>query len=198
MTWEYVNNRPPTLAVRQANPGFRIRLVTVPHTGTFFTLGLLKQMGISHDHHHIKTWNPELVTYWADRPNHKSWILCTLRDPMLAVISSTNRGDRGHFVEAWRIPASWQGAPNVHFFPVDGPIGERAQVLRELAGFAGARIPSTNWVPVHTSPDVLDLKADYQRGVIKPEIRQAFDALSGLDDVNGLFAAHGYSLPWMA
>lgn len=198
MTWQYVNGRPPSLAKRQADPGFRIRLVTVPHTGTFFTRGLLERMGVTHDHSHMKLWTPEEEAYWKDRPNHKSWIVCTLLDPMEAHASAVNQSQQGiYHVEAWKILALWQGEPNVHFFSVDGPQNERVQNLKALADFAGAEVPSTDWKPVNAMPDTLGIKADYRNGIIRPEIQGAFDALSRMDDVKGLFDAHGYSLPWM-
>lgn len=184
------------LAVRQANHGRRVRLVTVPHTGTFFSVGLLEQLGVSHSQQHVKWWTPEHRTYWRDYPKRRAWVLCTLRDPMLAAISSVNH-KQTYDVEAWRIIAAWDGEPNVYFFPVDGPVNERAQRLQELASFVGTSVPVTGWQPVNARPDLRSLRADYERGVIRPDVRPVFDTLQVSPDIKSLFAAHGYVLPWM-
>lgn len=194
--------------------GNRIRLVTYPHTATWFTAGLLEKMGLTQNTHpaytraHVKYWsNVGHREYWLgggptpiSYPRRRGYVLCTLYDPMLAECSIVNRREKsnGWEIEAWRIFASWMNEPNVHFFQPRCPVRERSQQLIDLADFCGEDVPDTDWVLVEESPDTLGVTEAYRRGEIRIEVEPAFDKLRAMPDVIDLFAARGYSLPWMS
>ncbi len=198
------------LADIQAEAKYNNYLVTIPHTGTFFTIGVLESMGLKYEidflQQHIEFYSREQRESWRDYAFQLPWIIHTMRDPMMAIISSINQGQTdtsfnqlAHSVETWKLIAKHKDAPNVHFFRVDCPVAERDQELRDLATFCRSRtLPTTDWAPVHASPDVRTLKPGYASGTRKLVLRTHYQMLQGSPAVKTLFADHGYSLPWMA
>lgn len=187
-----------------------IPLVTVPHTGTIFTQDILTELGFSSAIHHVKAPQWEEVdasvgNYWRDYPERHDKIVCTLRDPIMAAISSLNRDegihDYGH-MGGWQVLADWHRfhIPNVFFFPVDCPIGERVHYIGRLAHFLNAapisRMPS--WKSKNSYADRLVLKEIYKEHGAVPEILQpTFDYLTCMPAIKNLFLSYGYKLPWM-
>lgn len=171
--------------------GLDVRLVTVQHTGTWFTMGLLDRMGVEYSQAHVK---PGSAEHWRAYPRRRGWVLCTLRDPVLAAISSMNRGEVFD-VDVWDVVAAWNGTPNTHYFSIDGP--SNALALAGLASFLELPEPRTDWVPVNDAEDVLDLKRGYAAGRPVARVVQVMRDLSAKPDLVALFGEHDYSLPWM-
>ena len=193
-----------------------ISVVTVPHTGTIYTLDLLRRWGVQVERKHLE--NTSAPPYgnerfgpgfpgpssdeWQTYPDHRR-VICTLRDPMLAVISAINRRvpDRDISVDGWSVMAEWwevQHLVDVHFFPIP-PTGDG---LKALAKFAGA--VCIGWMaphaPTNTSEDRLGIKKAYIEGTIEiahPTMQRAIEQLRDMPAVEELFAHHGFdSLPW--
>ena len=188
-----------------------ISVVTVPKTGTIYTMRLLRGWGVKYERTHLR--NTDAPPYGGERfgpgfpcPSTDEWatypdtrrIVCTLRDPILAVISELNRGvpDRMISVDGWGVMADWheRQIPTVHFFPIP-PTGVG---LAELAKFVGAR---GGWMASHeprnTSEDPDGLRALYRKGVLPnhPTIKRAIQELDAMPLVWKLFDDHGITLP---
>jgi len=167
-------------------------IVTVPHTGTFFIDGLLRQMGIPFVQSHVYRQIARDRIEIQGRP-----CIVTLRDPMMAVIGKINRGDT-YRADLWRSVARWVDLPHVLIFKVDCPVDERAAQIAALQAFVGSEItPRTDWAPVNTFADTRELKAPYGRGERPALLQAAFEELRGYPDVVQLFVDHGYDLSWM-
>ncbi len=198
-----------------------ISLVTVPKTGTIYTLQLLRGWGVDVERKHIE--NTDEPPYGNERfgpgfpcPSTDEWelypspsrrIVCTLRDPILAVISEINRGvpDRMISVDGWAVMADWweREIDVVHFFRVPPTRGG----LVELADFVGARAGWMHDAPIaprNTSEDRTGLRAAYGKvglfqGLVElhPTIARAVEHLQEMPAVERLFRGHGFrSLPW--
>ncbi len=202
-----------------------ISVVTVPNTGTIYTLQLLRGWGVDVERKHIE--NTDEPPYGNERfgpgfpcPSSDEWesypdtrrVVCTLRDPILAVISAINRGvpDRMISVDGWAVMAQWyerrwlaleMWRDNVHFFPIP----PTSKGLVQLAKFVG---PPDGWmwaadtdVPRNTSEDRTGLKLAYHAGRFTPEhptIQRVIKELAEMPAVEKLFADHGFDLPWFA
>ena len=194
-----------------------ISVVTVPNTGTIYTLQLLRGWGVDVERKHLEnTSKPphggerfgpgfpsECSDEWEAYPDTRR-VVCTLRDPLLAVISEINRGvpDRMISVDGWAVMADWyeRQLPSVHFFPIPpNPKG-----LVSLAKFVD---PPDGWmwaadthVPKNTSEDPRGIKRAWvEEGLAEhPTIERAIEQLREMPAVENLFADHGFNLPWFA
>lgn len=173
--------------------GWDVRLVTIPHTGTFTTQSLLDGLGVSYTQAHVKRSSDE---HWRDYPRRRGWVLCTLRDPVMVAISSMNRGQRFD-LGTWETVAAWWGEPNVHFLRIDVVEANQQRELDRLAAFLDVPTARGDWTPRNTSPDALDLKPGYARGTPHADVSAVEASLARMPSVVRLFAEHGYALPWM-
>ena len=193
-----------------------ISVVTVPYTGTIYTLQLLRLWGVETERKHLR--NTDLPPYgmdrfgpgfpcgssdeWAAYPDSRR-VVCTLRDPILAVISAINRRipDQNISVDGWAVMAEWWETiigRLIHFFPIPPTWNG----LTELSSFVGATggpaLP--NMAPMNLSPGDPDgLKAAYlEEGVVPehPAVQRAIEQLAETLAVENLFADHGFDLPW--
>jgi hypothetical protein len=192
-----------------------ISLVTVPNTGTIYTLDLLRRWGVEVERKHLE--NLDAPPYGNERfgpgfpcPSSDEWaaypdgrrIVCTLRDPLLAVISSINRRrpDRMISVDGWAVMAAWWEDPrplDVHFFPIP----PTRKGLVELARFAGASMGwmhTADMTPKNTSDDPRWIRRAYVEGreLEHPTLDRAAGQLLKMPAVENLFADHGIDLPW--
>lgn len=126
-------------------------------------------------------------------------IVVALRDPMLAMISTVNRGEdyTPRVFDALAAGIAARPARLTHLFRVDAPDAERQAELDGLGAFLGLAPPTTNWAPANASPDTFDLKDDYARGIISPRIKAHWDELRTMTATRDLYASRGYSLGWM-
>ncbi len=193
-----------------------ISVVTVPHTGTIYTLDLLRDWGVEIERKHLE--NTDAPPYGGERfgpgfpcPSSDEWraypdthrVVCTLRDPMLAVISAINRGvpDRMISVDGWAVMAEWweRKIASVHFFPI--PPTSRG--FLDLFNFLG--LHKDGYLPPatearNTSEDRTGLLFAYRTLGCdvpgNPTFRRALDQLQETPAVEALFADHGFELPW--
>ena len=194
-----------------------ISIVTVPNTGTIYTIHLLRGWGIEIERKHLE--NTDAPPYgmdrfgpgfpctasdeWAAYPDSRR-VVCTLRDPILAVISAINLRipDQNISVDGWAVMAEWWETIDgrlIHFFP----IGRGRREVAKLAEFVGAGFwpDGTLPGPMNTSEDPDGLKAAYlEEGVIPehPAVQRAIEQLAEMPAVENLFADHGFDLPWFA
>lgn len=194
-----------------------ISLVTVPNTGTIYTLHLLRAWGVEMERKHLLNLDPPPMgdfrfgpgfpclssRYWETYP-HRRLVVCTLRDPILAVISAINRGvpDRMISVDGWAVMADWwdRDVESVHFLPIP----PTRKGLVELASFVdppdGWMWAADNHKPRNTYEDPGGLKRAYvDNGIIPdhPTVQRAVQQLDEMPAVEELFKAHGFGLlPW--
>ena len=165
-------------------------LRSLPHTGTLFVQSLLHRMIGLDKHLHVS------VDFNGWRPLKSQKMVIPLRDPCLSYISHLNRENERPQLELHSRIAEYRDDPMVHFFPVDGPVGERQAELFELAAFVGAEPPETGWQPVNATPDHTGIKARYLAGDYA-DVQPVIDYVTSHPDVMDLYAMHGYELPWM-
>ena len=194
-----------------------ISIVTVPNTGTIYTMHLLRGWGVEIERKHLENtdkppygdcrFGPGFpcgsTAHWEAYPEDRR-VVCTLRDPILAVISAINRGvpDRMISVDGWAVMADWHQRitfPSVHFFPI--PPTQSGLVW--LASFVGHRdqvLIEASREPRNTFEDPDGLKAAYEEtGVIPehPTLQRCVEQLAEMPAVEELFKAHGFGLlPW--
>ncbi len=195
-----------------------ISLVTVPKTGTIYTLQLLRRWGVDVERKHLENTDEppyggerfgpgfpcDSTDEWEVYPESRQ-VVCTLRDPILAVISELNRGvpNRMISVDGWAVMADWhihRAYLGVHFFPI--PPTRKGQI--ELASFVN---PPGGWShecdlePRNVYEDRTGLKLAYHAGRFTPEhptIQRVIKELAEMPAVENLFADHGFDLPWFA
>lgn len=194
-----------------------ISLVTIPYTGTIYTLHLLRSWGIELERKHLE--NTASPPYGRERfgpdfpgPSSDEWssypegrrVVCTLRDPLEAVISAMNRGiPNGHIsVDGWAVMADWheRELEEVHFLPIPPRIGNLLMLVR-FVGAQGADIRVDEMRPKNTSPDRTGLKHAYFHAGRhipgNPTFHRAIDQLREMPLVEALFTDHGFPwLPW--
>lgn len=167
-----------------------IRLVSVPHTGTVFTRGLLEQLGVEHTSHHTDELTRIVPPFPLDDP-----IVVPIRDPMLAEISRVKRGS-GLPVKEWAKITDWRFKANVHWFEVPaGPVQ-----VAELAWFCGVKgfcFDDLDLEPKNIRPDHDGLLEGYLEGDLDPRLTPAWEWLRSRDDVFQLFEYLGHFYPWM-
>ena len=192
-----------------------ISLVTVPNTGTIYTIHLLREWGVKMERKHLTNTDPPPMgdfrfgpgfpcassDYWATYPDTRR-VVCTLRDPMLAVISAINRRvpDRMISVDGWAVMAEWHSgwSQNIHFFtipPTHAGFTNLARFVGALNGFMN----EADIVPMNTSEDPDGLKRAYvDNGIIPehPTVQRALEQLAEMPLVWALFHDHGIALPW--
>ena len=124
-----------------------IRVVSVPHTGTHFTM---KVLGL-HEHMH---WNDHRVPELLNDSRVK--IVVPVR-AVSAVIETAKK--RGNTVEdiidglGVVMGRTWRRHPRVHYFVVDCPDELRQIELANLSTFVGYEC-FTDWVPVGTTEEL--------------------------------------------
>lgn len=175
----------------------KLRLVTMPHTGTVFTRYVLGLMGLFDRREETGDDYLSHHTYEFDYPwlviPDDARVIVPLRDPMLAECSRVNRGQGAH-VSGWEHILRLR---DPHFFRVPPPDSDTASELARLAAYVGAEPPRVDWSPQNSRPDLTGVKSAYRRGEITPELAEAWDYLTHSEPLNALFRAQGYRLPWM-
>lgn len=167
----------------------KVRLVSVPHSGTRFMRTLLDQVCDYTSHHTDDLGFPH--------PYHATdKVVVPLRDPMLAECSRLEGHMGGLPVTEWLKVAEWYGHPNVWYFRVDGPTDMRGYQLNMLGLFLRADVPQTDWEPVGVTVNNT-LREKYEAGQIDSRLTPAWTFLRQSKEVYDLFHAHGYNLPWM-
>lgn len=140
----------------------RVYVLSVPHTGTHWTIELLERMGCEVRHTHCTTVGGGWV-----REGRR--VVVPWRDPVLAKISELNRVDRHR--NGYRYPKVRPGgvaavaelarnAENVFLIPV--PASDA--MTERLARWLGVEARSPDPAPVNASADVTGLKARYAAG----------------------------------
>ncbi len=165
-----------------------VRLASVPHTGTLFLHRLMRIDG----HRHFPD---QEIERWREAGDK---IVIPLRDPVLALVSTLNRGQKDDIAALFNLIArDYAPLPNVHFFRVDAPRGTENERLRALEQFTGVIYGGVDidWTPLNESGDPLGLKRPYGEGEMPAPLPAFVDRLT--DDVCDLLAVHGYDLPWL-
>lgn len=199
-----------------------ISVVTVPHTGTIYTLNLLKRWGHEVERKHLENTDPPphggdrfgpdfpcaSSDYWDAYPIFHR-VVCTLRDPMLAVISGINRGlpDRMISIDGWTVMADWWAlggeyrCKSVHFFPIPPTLDG----LTSLARFVGAPFGWMHEVelePTNTHEDRTGIRGVYNDvgcgASANRTFRRCVAQLQERPEIEAMFADHGFDLPWFA
>lgn len=174
-----------------------VALVTVPHSGMHFAEYVLQTLGVTEFEHETASRNGvhSYSTYLRDYQ-----VVVTLRDPVLCQCSTYNRGEYT-WVWDWQIVAAWKDLPNVHFFRVDCPEGEREAEIAALAEFLAVRVEPIDWTPRESAPDVTGMKGAYgaapPREALPYLLKPAVVGLQNMPEVAALFREHGYDLLWM-
>jgi len=165
-----------------------IRLASVPHTGTLFLQRLMRIDGHCH-------FPDALIRKWADSGDK---IVIPLRDPVLAYISTLNRGQSDPIASLFNLMArDYAPLPNVHLFRVDGSPGDRLHRLAALEEFTGRKYGDVDidWSPLNESGDPLGLKREYTSGLMPEPLQGFVDSLS--PQVHDLLGRYGYHMPWL-
>lgn len=164
-------------------------LFTMPHTGTRFVFETLHYWNIRPHHEHFR---PE--SYIDTQAFDKA--IVTLRDPMLARISSLQRigeDDSQYPIWCWKQAFRLADDPRIHFVRMQDP---RKDELERLAQFCEADIRNAQWKDVGKGLDTHGWKARYLSGDIPDELKADAEMLRRIG-ATSFFREHGYSFPWM-
>lgn len=164
-------------------------MFSVPHTGTRFVLRLIRSMGLRARYTHRIREARRLVEDGVR-------VVIPMRDPVLARISTMNRGFTPAAVER-RVPprlfntvAAWRTRSNIHVYPVPGSLRD----IRALAGFLGVVAPEdVDWNPAGTTPDVRRLKDAYTAGHVPDDLVDFVERLDA--DVGVMLRELGVDAP---
>ena len=140
-----------------------ISIISVPHTGTNFTVKVLMDMGYDVRCAHIDSTHP---THPAQDPSvwikESGLVVIPWRNPELANISAQNRGEMPRPESDFAQALEWADLPHVHLFLVEPADDDKDYELQRLQAFLGAaNEPETDWAPINTSEDVTGLKSAY-------------------------------------
>ena len=155
----------------------RVHVVSVPHTGTHFTLEVLRRSGVR--------WERRIHTTqegWQDSFAPGVRVVVPMRLLALVVASALNRGEPvriSDFNEIAKLRTS-----DTHFFRVDCEDADRRAELDKLGDFLDCDMADVDWAPLNSRKDVLDLKGKcdvidqlYSRAVSGAEIQAVLGEL---------------------
>lgn len=148
-------------------------LWTIPHTGTQYTLRLLRnRMGCGTRHSHI-SWPRDIA--WVDEMGNGA--ICTTRDPRKVAISMLGRGEKLN-PRLWEVIARWALLERVYMFHLPTDEAGR-QALADHVGYLG---PLEPWSDKHDNSkgDPLGLKALYAGGGTDERVEAYADAVKNI------------------
>ena len=142
----------------------RLKLVSVPFSGTRFLRKILEENGRTPDEE-IHTFVQAMWPQWFQ----EGPVICPIRDPMLHAIGIINRG-KDHSLnmrlQDFDVLASL-ATDQTHFFPID--THDREGETKKLATFLGLGTVTIDWTPVGTIEDRTGLRAKYMADGIAPK-----------------------------